>query len=499
MPNAFAYLVLLTWPLVAMVLFRTLPLQKAIIWTFLGGYLVLPSATGIDLPLLPDLDKSLVPALSALVLCRIYAPKAQFEHETAGRTGRLVVIALIALLLTMPILTALNNPEPLVFGPTFIPGLKLYDALSMIMMILMVIIPFWIGLRYLNTLQGQRTLLQAFVFAALAYSLPALFEVRMSPQLHVWVYGVFPHDFIHHMRAGGFKPVVFLNHGLLLAIFFCNAVLSALILWREAIREGRTASGWLLAAIWLSIALLLSKNLGALGIAALLAIIVIFTGRRLQVTFAIIVASVVILYPMLRGAGFIPAEAILEVASAIDEDRASSLRFRLDNEDALLAHANAKPVVGWGTWGRNQLYDETTGRMISVTDGIWVILIGVYGWLGYIAHFGLLTLPILFYAVRTHKSDISLITPGLMLVLGASLIDLLPNSGLVNYLWLMAGSLTGYLLWRPVDKNDSSGPAPERGPSSTGFGAKAPAAQWVMASKVSTTRRPRTKRQELSE
>ena len=37
------------------VLFRMLPTHKAIIWTILGGYLLLPERTGIDLPLLGDI------------------------------------------------------------------------------------------------------------------------------------------------------------------------------------------------------------------------------------------------------------------------------------------------------------------------------------------------------------------------------------------------------------------------------------------------------------
>ena len=42
MPNTTAYLVLAAWPCVALVLFRRLPVERALIWTLLGGYLVLP-------------------------------------------------------------------------------------------------------------------------------------------------------------------------------------------------------------------------------------------------------------------------------------------------------------------------------------------------------------------------------------------------------------------------------------------------------------------------
>jgi hypothetical protein len=493
MPNAFAYLMLLAWPAVAIVLFRVLPLQKALIWTLIGGHLLLPSATSFSLPLLPDADRSLIAALSALVLCWLHAPQNQTVPDWSGRGGRVVVAAFFALLFSTPFLTMLLNPDPLFYGPTFLPGLSPYDALSMVAAIGVALVPFWIGLKYLNTLNGQRLLLQAFVFGAIVYSIPALFEVRMSPQLHTWIYGFFPHDFVQHMRAGGFRPVVFLNHGLMVGIFLCMATISALVLWREALRQGRTASGWLFAAIWLTFVLYFSKNLGALSLTILMGTLVIFTGRRVQAAFAVVVAVVIVLYPMLRGAGMIPVDDVYEFALTIDEERAASLKFRLDNEDELLAHANERPLFGWGNWGRNQLYDATTGRMYSTTDGVWIILIGIYGWLGYIAHFGLLTLPILIYFVRRSTLDASLVTSGLIILLSTNLIDLIPNAGLVNYVWLMAGSLTGYALWRPREATagapDSPGapvaPAPKIPPEPG----------WVMSDARPTQRRARTARQ----
>ncbi len=489
MPNAFAYSMLFCWPLVAIVLFRTLPLHKALIWTLIGGYLILPSATRIELPMLPGLDKALIPAMSALILCLIYAPKVTLARDATGKPGRVMFAGLLGLLILAPFLTVAQNPEPIIIGPVFVPGLRLYDAFSMISSILMPLLPFWIGLRYLNTREAHLVLLQAFVFGALVYTLPALFEVRMSPQLHNWIYGFFPQDFVQHIRAGGFRPVVFLNHGLMLGIFLCMAVISALVLWREALREGRTASGWVFVAIWLAAVLFVSKNLGALSIAIVMSALIIFTGRRVQTSVAVGVAVVVMLFPMLRGAGLIPVDTIYQVAQSVSAERAESLKFRFDNEDALLARANEKPLLGWGSWGRNQIFEAETGKVISVTDGIWVILIGIYGWLGYLAHFGMLTMPIVFYALRRNRFGPSLITPGLLIVLSANLIDLIPNAGLVSYVWLMAGSVAGYVLWRPAETTESA----DASPRGAGWQTTAPpvdsGASWVMAGAAAPARR----------
>ena len=40
MPNSFAYLMLIIWPVACLFLFRRLPVERAIIWSILAGYLI---------------------------------------------------------------------------------------------------------------------------------------------------------------------------------------------------------------------------------------------------------------------------------------------------------------------------------------------------------------------------------------------------------------------------------------------------------------------------
>lgn len=455
MPNAFAYLMLFSWPLVAWALFRMLPLQKALIWTIMGSYLILPPATGIKLPMIPMLDKHSLPAICAFVLCYVHGRDHPESH--ARTSGGAIITWLLVLMMVSPFFTVMTNPEPLFFGPLVIPGLRPYDAVSVISGTLVSIIPFILAKRYLNTPSAHREIMRAFVFGGLACSLPAMVEVRLSPQLNVWVYGFFAHDFIQHIRAGGFRPILFLNHGLMVGIFLCLSILAALSLWREARREGKPSHTWLLSAVWLMITLVMVKSVGALLITLTLGTVIGLLGRRMQMLVALMVASVVISYPILRGAGVIPVDQIYEIALSQSADRAQSLKFRLDNEDNLLARANEKPAFGWGGWGRNQIFDPVTGEMLSVTDGIWVILIGSNGWAGYLAYFGLLTLPIFMLASTRSRSDRSFITPGLMIMLSAVLIDFLPNAGLISYVWIMAGALAGAVI-RPSGATDENAP-----------------------------------------
>ncbi|NHB77052.1 hypothetical protein [Rhodobacter calidifons] len=452
MPNVFAYLVLFAAPLAAVVLFRMLSLERALAWTIIGGHLFLPSATVIKFPMLPPIDRSLVPAVSALLLCLILAPRQTPTMEVSARIGRQILLGLLLMVLVTPILTVMTNTEPIIDGRTFLPGLRLYDAWGLISQIVVALLPFWLGLRYLNTQAGHRALLEAFAIGGLIYTVPALVEVRLSPQLHTWVYGFFPSDFVQHIRAGGFRPVVFLNHGLMVGIYFCLAIIASAVLFREARREGRLAFPWLAATLWLLLVLYLSKSLGALVIAVPSMLIVLLLGKRLQTALSVGIAVIVMLYPMLRGAGWIPVEAAYELALSVDEERAASLKFRLDNEDELLTKANLKPLAGWGSWGRNSIFDPQTGEMTSITDGIWLAFIGVFGWLGYIGRFGMLTVPILLYALRRKTLGPSYLMPGMAVLLSAALVDLLPNSGLVNYVWLTAGAIAGITVFRPASE-----------------------------------------------
>jgi hypothetical protein len=454
MPNTLAYLALFIWPIVAIILFRLLPLQKALVWTLIGGYLLLPSETSIKFPMLPPIDKTLATNVPALILCLAMGRDHAATPDPMARMGRLLLFTLVGMVLVSPVLTVLQNTAPVIDGRIFLLGLRLYDAWGMISLSLVSMIPFWLGIRYLNTREGHRALLEALALGGLAYSLPVLFEVRFSPQLHTWVYGFFPHDFVQHIRNGGFRPVVFLSHGLLIGIYLCISAIAAMSLYRESRREGTPAIKWLVASIWLLLVLVYSKNLGATMAAMVLSGAVFLLGRRPQLLLGLVIAAVVMTYPILRGAGWIPLEATVEFVQAINQERSDSLRFRFDNEDQLLTRANEKPLAGWGTWGRNLIYDPETGELTSTIDGIWVAMIGMFGWIGYIGRFGLLTAPILLFALRRKSAGDSFLPFGVIMALSASLIDLLPNSSLVSYVWLMAGSVAGLVVWHRAGQTD---------------------------------------------
>jgi len=178
-------------------------------------------------------------------------------------------------------------------------------------------------------------------------------------------------------------------------------------------------------------------------IALVLMPVALFLTLRTQLLTAACIAGVMLTYPLLRAADVAPVDRVLTFAENISPQRAQSLQYRVRNEDILLEKARERPAFGWGIWSRNRVYNEY-GRDISVTDGRWILELGIGGWARYIAIFGLLCWPSigLFLSKRDRIDPISV---GLTLMLAGMLVDLIPNAGLVPFVWMIAGSLLGRL------------------------------------------------------
>lgn len=217
MGNTFAYASLLAWPLFAIYLFSTKRIQFAVVVTILGGFMLLPAGTVIDPPLFPAMGQHTLPVLSVLICCWFLKKKRIRFFSGLGRIKYLVALFIIG-----PIITVSLNTDSFVIGGRYLTGLSLYDGLSFVINQFLIIVPFFIGRQFFNTYEEQVKLFKLLVIAGILYSPLMLFEVRMSPQLHTWLYGYFPHSFLQQYRMGGFRPVVFMGHGLLVAFFCCG-------------------------------------------------------------------------------------------------------------------------------------------------------------------------------------------------------------------------------------------------------------------------------------
>ncbi|MBN2629190.1 MAG: hypothetical protein JXR75_01465 [Rhodobacteraceae bacterium] len=438
--NPFAYLMLVFWPVVSWIFFTKLDPARALIWTILAAYMLLPPVIAIDLPMVPDFDKYAVGNLSA-ALAVLVLLKDRFAVLPSSMLGR----ALIALYVLGPFATVLTNTDPIEFQLNTVPAMKLYDSLAVVANQFISLLPFFLARKYLATPDAMRAILVALVVAGLIYSLPMLVEMRLSPQLNQWVYGYFQHDFSQSIRFGGFRPFVFMPHGLWVAFFALMCFIAAVTLFRVGPADDRPRYAVLVA--YLAVVLLLCRSAGPLLYALLLAPAILVLPRRLQALLAGVIVVVVIAYPLLRGLHLIPLDQLMDVAMKANAERGQSLQFRIVNEEVLLTRAAERPLFGWGTFGRGLLHDPITGAVNVIADGGWIITLGAFGWVGYIAEFGLLASPVLLFSREALRQSASALSPyacAVVLVLAVNLFDMLPNNTLIPFTWLLAGAVTGH-------------------------------------------------------
>ncbi len=437
--NWFATLALLAWPFVALWLYQTRPVTHATLWTILGGYLLLPVGASIKLAEgVPQLDKVSIPALAAIAGCFFFSRRPlRFWH----RFGLAEVFLLMFLI--GPFVTSELNNDPVVSGSVILPGVGAYDALSAVASQFLFLLPFFLGRHLFGNPAEIEEILRTLVVAGVLYSLPMLFEIRMSPQLHLWFYGYTASGFATAMRYGGFRPSVFMENGLVATFFLMTTTVAAASLWRTGISVRRIHSSAITA--YLSVVLILCKSLGVLVYGALLVPLVRLARPQFQVRIAVTLAIVAVTYPLLRTADLVPTTYMVSAASSISDERAGSLKFRFDHEQYLLDRASQRIFFGWGRFGRNRVHDEW-GNDISVSDGRWAITLGQFGLVGFLAEFGLLGWSVLCArsALRLVDSERDSIFLGsLALIIAINMIDLLPNDSLSPWTWLLAGTLFG--------------------------------------------------------
>ena len=436
MANWLAYIVLLGWFFVVNYLFRVYSVQQAIVTSVIGGFLILPFGLAIDPPLIPPLDKTTIPSLSAFFILRFRLGRRIGLPLGFNLVGILCIICLFS-----PFVTVLNNSA----SYFFIPGLTYYDALSALIQQWIVLIPFMLGYGFIRTADSLIILLKFLLTAGLFYSILMLFEVKMSPQLHNWIYGYHGMSgFAQNKRYGGFRPTVFLGHGLYVAFFAVTVLLTSEIILNIKERVSKRFSAQQLTA-YLFFVLVLCKSVASIVYGTVMLPIMHYGKVGLQIKIAQIIGLFAIFYPLLRFYEVLPLADLLHFINGFDAERGQSLGYRIDMETMLLAHARDQMFFGWGGWGRNRVYSED-GYDLTVTDGYWVIALGNYGLVGFLSIFGLLVMPI-FKAASVLKKKVNLFDQvtlsGMSLILAINIFDLLPNDTLTPLTWLVAGALLG--------------------------------------------------------
>jgi hypothetical protein len=406
----------------------------------------LPVGADIKFAMIPTFDKSSVPNLAALFGCAFVGGRFVKLWNGFGLAELLLVAIAIC-----PFITAELNSDPIQIGRTVVlPAVSSYDAGSEVITQFIALIPFFLGRQIFRSRADTEEILRVLAIAGLIYSLPAIFEIRFSPRLHPDIYGYVPNAgpwFVEQMRAGGFRPAVFMGHGLLVAFFFCTTAIAASAFWRTNTQVLRTvrfpASGltvYLVGVLWLC------KTVSASLYGVVLVPFVLLTKPKIQISIAVFLVSGALLYPMLRASHLVPTGAVLDLAASTSgTDRAGSLEARLIHESQILGHLDQRFLFGWGRFGRGWVYDNE-GKLISDLDGTWIITLGTLGVIGFLALFGLLALPVFNAALALRfagSTQDKVFLSALSLILAINVFDLLPNSSLSPWTWLVAGALLG--------------------------------------------------------
>ena len=425
-------LMLFGWIPFTVILFFTLKPHHAVLCSVIGGCLFLPMR-GYDLPGLPEYTKS-----TAIAIGLIMGGRLSGHRRAASFRWRLYDFPMILWCLC-PIATSLSN------------NLGFYDGLSTSFSQVVVWgVPYLAGRVYFDSAEKLRDLCLGIIVGGLLYLPLCLYEIRMSPQLSINFYGFFPHSFGQMKRYGGFRPIVFMQHGLMVSLWMAVTTTVAFWLWRsrDVLHLKGIPMGFLVATLMITTVLCKSVNgwfALAVGCGCYL-----FSRRGKARLPLILLLLAIPLYIGLRMTGVVAGHEVESVAAhVVDAERAGSLAYRLEEEDLFSRRAFERPILGWGGYGRNRI-DPVTGKKIrKAIDALWLIEFGAKGFLGLLSLFvGMLSGPWLVLRNMSNKSKyahfIGPVPVVLSLVVILFMIDSLLN-GMINPVYIVcSGALVSF-------------------------------------------------------
>lgn len=379
-----AQLAMLAWIPLLLYLFVRFPVQKAVAIGFIGAWLFLPQRAGFSFPGFPDYNRISAASYGILLATCIF-DVGRFQSFKLGWLDLPMLIWCVC-----PLASSLSN------------GLGLYDGLSQTLSQTVEWgFPYFLGRIYFNSIKGMRLLATAIFVGGILYIPLCLYEIRMSPQLHIMVYGYFPHSFAQTMRYGGFRPQVFMYHGLAVGAWMMTATLLGIWLWKAGVIKQL----WGIPVSWLVpillITFILCKSTGAwfLGV---FGIIIMFAAKWLRTALPLLVLiGGIFFYQYYVATGLFTIQQQNQIISFMtevtNEERAGSLETRFDAEQLLGERARQRIIFGWGGWNRNRVYEYNMfgeRRDVAPTDSLWIITFGTKGLVGIFSLTTALLLPV---------------------------------------------------------------------------------------------------------
>ena len=284
----------------------------------------------------------------------------------------------------VPLATAMAND----------PELTTKDGISWVMaQVISWGLPYLIGRVYFSDLTSMRELATAVFIGGIVYIPLCLIEIRLSPQLHLWLYGYHQNGFEQTMRFGGYRPMVFMQHGLAVGLYMTAASLAGLWLWRtKAMRHFSGMPLWAILAVMVA-TLVLCKSVGAIIFFAAAAGCLLLTRWLRSGIILTLLLLVPFAYVTLRTAGGWNGEGLPQLLKPLGDDKIQSLMFRFGNEQSITDRAMQRPWLGWGGYSRPFVLDGK-GRIKYTPDSLWIIALGTNGFVGLFALL-LISLPVI--------------------------------------------------------------------------------------------------------
>jgi tetratricopeptide (TPR) repeat protein len=420
---------LLGWIPLSIGLFLMLPPQRAAVVGLIGAWLILPPAV-LLVSGLPDYDKMAAATVGILLATLIFEPHRILGFRPQWFDMPMVIWCLI------PLISSLENK------------LGVYDGVSGVFVcIVRWGFPYLVGRLYLGDRDGLRELGIVSVIGGIAYIVPIMIELRLSPVLKCWVYGIHAWE---GTRYGAYRPWVFLSTGIELGMWMAVVSLLAVWMWKAGTlkRIGAVPVGPVFLPMLL-VTNVLTRSAGAL-ILLIVGLVILWLSTKLKSRlFLCVILLASPLYYALRVPGIWTGENLVSFIESIDAERAQSLGFRFECENMLIARAMQQPVWGWAGWGRNRVIGPD-GRDLAATDGLWILTLGCYGCVGLATWTVVLVLPSLLFVRRFPVSqwDSPTVAPlaAFAALLGLYMIDCLAN-GFINLVLIAASG--GLMCIRP--------------------------------------------------
>ena len=372
------------WIPVTLYLFVRFPTQRAVIISFILAWLFLPQSS-FPIPILPPYTKITATCYGILIATIVY----DTGRLTSFKPGWIDVPMIVYCL--CPIVSQISNGGSPI-SPTF-------------SQIITWGLPYFLGRLYLNSLDGLRQLAIGLFAGGLAYIPFTLIEGVKGPLLHQMVYGMSAvDDWSQAKRLGGWRPVVFMQHGLMVGVWMMTAALIGVWLWQTGALKKFQGRKIKPLVIVLTIAFFLCRSTGAYSLFGI-GLIALFSAKWFRTSLPLMfVIGYVVFYLYVAASGqFSSADVIGFINQVFGEERASSLKFRFDNEEILGEKARQRFLFGWGDGGGNRVYDDY-GQDISITDSLWIIAFGVNGAVGLASLFASLLLPVITFSLFTYPA-----------------------------------------------------------------------------------------------